>query len=448
MLRRAVEVADAYFPPDAGLSRRTLLSAMWQIFPQVQNAKSAAARTHFELQNFDEALAMASAVLQASSTADAQTNASLIQGAVQVVTGRGKAVSFDELSSPDAKCIACLNEIVGETVTDEGSGAPPTASRLEDSPLAGIVGLREDDIEISAPSRLVLRCTLGELAARGGVDEPWVRQALVAALQDFDTVQPTDPTLRPLVFRALTALAAVTNQKGDAITAEGLFHTALDHAGKYKIPGQRAQTWRSWVSEGFAKMLSEGRHAEQRKKEIEALQAEVGDSSLAVQRWALLYVPPPVLSGGLLVTQMLTFASLAQKPHVILEGSHALQNLHRDWKETSLVDTCIAGCVGRKRAWLAPDEVTPREGDSSRPALDLGWLRPLRGLPNEDAWQAMEAHAQNPNVCGGAMDITPGMFVFIPHGWWHALRPLDDVTVITGPSKLSHHYHTEEAGTT
>ena len=185
------------------------------------------------------------------------------------------------------------------------------------------------------------------------------------------------------------------------------------------------------------------------------------------------------------------------------EGSHALQNLHRDWKETSLVDTCIAGCVGRKRAWscrtcfcpaadlclrknitpatsaskelsccpafeysgvhavlceervvrlswwpslagcrLAPDEVTPREGDSSRPALDLGWLRPLRqaqvqtlnfsgntperwylglgrlqhctsdellsfisqehlmqccaqvlsrGLPNEDAWQAMEA---------------------------------------------------------
>ena len=42
----------------------------------------------------------------------------------------------------------------------------------------------------------------------------------------------------------------------------------------------------------------------------------------------------------------------------------------------------------------------------------------------------------------------PLRFVFIPHGWWHALRPLDDVTVITGPSKLSHHYHTEEAGTT
>ena len=36
-------------------------------------------------------------------------------------------------------------------------------------------------------------------------------------------------------------------------------------------------------------------------------------------------------------------------------------------------------------------------------------------------------------------------FIFIPHGWWHALRPLDDVTVISGPSKLSHHYHTEEA---
>ncbi|CAE7309008.1 unnamed protein product [Symbiodinium natans] len=129
------------------------------------------------------------------------------------------------------------------------------------------------------------------------------------------------------------------------------------------------------------------------------------------------------------------------------EGSHALQNLHRDWLDTRLVDTCIAGCVGRKRIiLLAPDEVKPRPGDSSRPALDVGWLRPLREMPSEEAWQAMEDHAQRSDVSGGAMDITPGMFIFIPHGWWHALRPLDDVTVISGPSKLSHHYHTEEVG--
>eukprot|EP00439_Symbiodinium_sp_Y106_P042060 s3392_g5.t1 len=129
------------------------------------------------------------------------------------------------------------------------------------------------------------------------------------------------------------------------------------------------------------------------------------------------------------------------------EGSHVVKNLHRDWMETRLVDTCIAGCVGRKRIiLLAPDEVTPRTGDSSRPALDSDWLQPLRQMGNEEAWQAMEEHARRPDVSGGVMDITPGMFIFIPHGWWHALRPLDDVTVISGPSKLSHHYHTEEVG--
>ena len=31
----------------------------------------------------------------------------------------------------------------------------------------------------------------------------------------------------------------------------------------------------------------------------------------------------------------------------------------------------------------------------------------------------------------------PGMFVFVPHGWWHAVRPIDDFTFITGPSQLS-----------
>lgn len=304
MLRRAAEVADAYFPPDAGAERAechlVLGSCLWMqgLFAEAaqhfsgkdsEQLQFAAARTFFELGDFNQASALARGL---KSSASLRTYGHLILGAVQVATGDGEAVSTDDLSL-EAQCIAKLNELVGEALS-EGAGAPPTAAKLTGSPLAQLVGLEEGDPEISAETRLVLRCTLGELAVHGGVDEPWVRQALVSALSDFDGLQPRDPTLRPFVFRALAALAGVTNQKGDAITAEGLYRTALDHVEKYKTSGQRAETWRSWVSEGFAKMLSEGRHAEQRKAEIHALQAEVKHSSTSARRWALLWVPPPL----------------------------------------------------------------------------------------------------------------------------------------------------------
>ncbi|CAE7548101.1 unnamed protein product, partial [Symbiodinium sp. CCMP2592] len=262
--------------------------------------------------------------------------------------------------------------------------APPTAAKLTGTPLAQLVGLQEGDPDISSETRLVLRCTLGELAVHGGVDEPWVRQALVSALSDFDSLQPSDPTLRPFVFRALTALAGVTNQNGDAITAEGLYRTALDHVEKYKTSGQRAETWRSWVSEGFVQMLAEGRHAEQRKAEIQALQAEVKHSSTSVRRWvysAATMLPPTEtpdvqassdggfsLMGTECPRKAAEFAGKVQKTLYCTagekgpwhnfcvgfvfssaqEGSHVVKNLHRDWMETRLVDTCIAGCVGRK----------------------------------------------------------------------------------------------------
>jgi len=248
----------------------------------------AAARTYFELGDFSQASALARGLKSSA----LRTHGQLIQGAVQVATGDGEAVSTDDMSL-DAKCIAHLNELVGEALS-EGAPTPPTAAKLTGTPLAQLVGLQEGDPDISSETRLVLRCTLGELAVHGGVDEPWVRQALVSALSDFDSLQPSDPTLRPFVFRALTALAGVTNQNGDAITAEGLYRTALDHVEKYKTSGQRAETWRSWVSEGFVQMLAEGRHAEQRKAEIQALQAEVKHSSTSARRWALLWVPPPL----------------------------------------------------------------------------------------------------------------------------------------------------------
>ena len=121
----------------------------------------------------------------------------------------------------------------------------------------------------------------------------------------------------------------------------GLYRTALDHVEKYKTSGQRAETWRSWVSEGFVQMLAEGTAAhgrvmrmmrmgshghallaEMRRQAVMlsnakprsrrsrplkpgfgevfsdiwhlVLQAEVKHSSTSARRWALLWVPPPL----------------------------------------------------------------------------------------------------------------------------------------------------------
>mmetsp|Transcript_72374 Transcript_72374/g.233945 ORF Transcript_72374/g.233945 Transcript_72374/m.233945 type:complete len:353 (-) Transcript_72374:14-1072(-) len=123
------------------------------------------------------------------------------------------------------------------------------------------------------------------------------------------------------------------------------------------------------------------------------------------------------------------------------EGS-ILRTLHRDWRGTHMVDSVLNGCVGRKRVILfAPDEIAPREGAPWAPNFDSERLRGLHELKEEgEAWRGLEALAKRHDVSGGVIDLGPGEFLFMPHGWWHALRPLDDLTVLTGPSKLGPAY--------
>jgi len=51
--------------------------------------------------------------------------------------------------------------------------------------------------------------------------------------------------------------------------------------------------------------------------------------------------------------------------------------------------------------------------------------------------EKLEELASREDVKGGVLNLEPGKFFFVPHGWWHAVRPIDDFTFITGPSQLS-----------
>lgn len=120
------------------------------------------------------------------------------------------------------------------------------------------------------------------------------------------------------------------------------------------------------------------------------------------------------------------------------EGLHIVNSLHRDVSKCKrLCDTGLCGVVGRKRVVLLAPDVFPASGKVLRsPDMECPHLKPLANLPEEEAWQRLEALAKTPGK-GGVLDLEPGMFVFVPHGWWHAVRPIDDFTFITGPSQLS-----------
>jgi len=120
------------------------------------------------------------------------------------------------------------------------------------------------------------------------------------------------------------------------------------------------------------------------------------------------------------------------------EGLHIVNSLHRDVSKCKrLCDTGLCGVVGRKRVVLLAPDVFPASSKVLRsPDMECQQLKPLSTLSEEDAWQQLEALAKTPGK-GGVLDLQPGMFVFVPHGWWHAVRPIDDFTFITGPSQLS-----------
>jgi len=122
------------------------------------------------------------------------------------------------------------------------------------------------------------------------------------------------------------------------------------------------------------------------------------------------------------------------------EGLHIVNALHRDVSKCKrLCNTCLCGVIGRKKViLLAPDEFPADSGWQRRPDLVSHELHPLPQLPEEEAWRRLEEYASRPSVLGGVVTLEPGRFVFVPFGWWHAVRPLDPFTFITGPSQLSH----------
>merc|ERR1711974_99862 len=122
------------------------------------------------------------------------------------------------------------------------------------------------------------------------------------------------------------------------------------------------------------------------------------------------------------------------------EGTHIVNALHRDVSgaDKTLCDTCLCGVLGRKRVILfAPDEFPTDYAFARRPDLSSEKLRPLVDLPEQEAWKKLEELATSDGVRGGVFDLGPGRFLFVPHGWWHAVQPIDDFTFITGPSHLS-----------
>eukprot|EP00931_Biecheleriopsis_adriatica_P089102 TRINITY_DN63285_c0_g1_i1.p1 TRINITY_DN63285_c0_g1~~TRINITY_DN63285_c0_g1_i1.p1 ORF type:complete len:448 (-),score=98.63 TRINITY_DN63285_c0_g1_i1:58-1401(-) len=120
-------------------------------------------------------------------------------------------------------------------------------------------------------------------------------------------------------------------------------------------------------------------------------------------------------------------------------GTHISSALHRDVSKCKrLCDTCLIGVVGRKRALLfAPDEFKVDSTWARSPDFSEHPLRFIKQLPDDEAWAKMEEYASRDDVIGGVLDLEPGMCVFVPHGWWHAVKPVDGFTFITGPSRLS-----------
>jgi len=121
------------------------------------------------------------------------------------------------------------------------------------------------------------------------------------------------------------------------------------------------------------------------------------------------------------------------------ENLHIVNALHRDVSKCRrLCDTCLTGVIGRKRVILfAPDQFPADSRRPRRPDMTSSELHPLSYMPEEEAWTKLEQLASRDDVMGGVFNLEPGQFIFVPHGWWHAVKPLDAFTLITGPSQLS-----------
>lgn len=317
-LQRATDVATAYFPEAAAreraLCRATLGRCLWHLgrfgeaaaqldgahgsggsTPASEKLALFAARAHFEAGGFDEAASLA---------AKAGDDGILVAEAIRIVQGETLPALTGEVSD-ETNAVRRLNGCVGRYVTDSGPldtigeefGVGDLGSYLA-PPEAGNVPADKDP----SLTLVALRSTAGQLAvACGAAKQPWTRPLLVSALKGLQAIEPiSDPTLQPFFFRSLAALATLTDSQLDAITAEGLFTSAMDSVNQTlngpcsaAFRSGRGKLWCSQVFAAFADILENGRRAEDRKTEIAGLREKAGPPLTQQQlRWALLYLPP------------------------------------------------------------------------------------------------------------------------------------------------------------
>eukprot|EP00933_Yihiella_yeosuensis_P018885 TRINITY_DN15391_c0_g1_i1.p1 TRINITY_DN15391_c0_g1~~TRINITY_DN15391_c0_g1_i1.p1 ORF type:complete len:476 (-),score=105.11 TRINITY_DN15391_c0_g1_i1:192-1619(-) len=361
-LQRASEVAVAYFPA-AGAGRELVicLSAygrcLWyagraseaaQQFeagheaankhlesnPAIKAVASsylaeASARVHFELGDFDKASALISEALSTvpSSSSILKIRLQMLDEALKVVTSGTSVFSHagaSEVSSDEALILEAIrrtNSLVAHVFPngdlDSAKALDALSSELgAGGPLANLLAVDAEAAEASnseqtglphGMERMALRSTAGQLAVSlEAFDEPWARPLLVAALKDYEDLQPKGPTLKPFLYRTLTAVGTLTGKggKGEAVTAEGLFRSALGHAEEpTPSPASllpRAKIWRALNFFSFARLLEGGRRAEERKTDIASFERQadrlLDDEELTAEelRWAAIYLPPPM----------------------------------------------------------------------------------------------------------------------------------------------------------
>eukprot|EP00930_Biecheleria_cincta_P102301 TRINITY_DN93998_c0_g1_i1.p1 TRINITY_DN93998_c0_g1~~TRINITY_DN93998_c0_g1_i1.p1 ORF type:complete len:301 (+),score=39.36 TRINITY_DN93998_c0_g1_i1:137-1039(+) len=151
--------------------------------------------------------------------------------------------------------------------------------------------------------------------------------------------------------------------------------------------------------------------------------------------------PAAVPSAWKASAESLVFASYiitaGRQSRATISGDYpAVHTIHRDWKDR-LLDSCLIGRLGRKRiVLLAPDELPSHPEMPWAPDFSCARLRGIQNQPDEEFWTSLEQLAGRCEVTGGAFTLEPGDAIFIPYGWWHAVRPLDEFTVITGLAKV------------
>lgn len=353
---------EAYFPPTAVAERALAHSAtgrcLWylgcyheaaaqfeagfrfvkaarEFQPAAQLLAEGAVASHFEAGEFEPAHALVAAVADAMPLSH---RLEVMASALKAATGECDAKTATlSGSEPVNEAAMLFNRLVAEALPQTNGCGDATSTLAASLGEAGQLGrlLSASSEEVAAgalphgPTRLALCSHAGQLAVAVGAEkEEWVRPLLVAALKEYELLQPKEPTLAPLLFRTLASLGTWTAGPGrDSVSAEGLLRSAVDHAslaatGHYigTAPGVgtalsagRGRIWHAQAHFAFAQLLSAPGRAEKRAADLAAQQAEAAkvlglalpqDSAEAQAalvaalgpsqlRWALAFLPHP-----------------------------------------------------------------------------------------------------------------------------------------------------------